>query len=83
MPTEERRALALEAIRPRIEMFHAALTVTIDQVRGLLAGSGNTADDQSAALGKFARGKMDLDRHPRLRVSTQKPKHLFGKRRAY
>ena len=62
MPSEERRALALEAIRPRIEMFHSALTVTITQVRGLLAGSGNTTDDQSAALGKFARGKMDLDR---------------------
>lgn len=62
MPSEERRAIALEAIRPRIEMFQSALTVTINQVRGLLAGSGNTADDQSAALGKFAQGKMDLDR---------------------
>ena len=62
MPSEERSAIALQAIRPRIEMFHSALTVTINQVRGLLAGSGNTTDDQSAALGKFAQGKMDLDR---------------------
>jgi hypothetical protein len=62
MPSEERRTIALEAIRPRIEMFHSALTVTINQVRGLLAGSGNTTDDQSAALGKFAKGKMNLDR---------------------
>jgi len=62
MPSEERRALALEAIRPRIEMFHSALTVTITQVRGLLAGSGNTTDDQSAALGKFARGACGTGR---------------------
>ena len=62
MPSEERSAIALQAIRPRIDMFHAALTVTINQVRGLLAGTGNTANDQSASLGKFAQGKMDLDR---------------------
>jgi hypothetical protein len=62
MPFEERTQIALEAIRPRIEMFHSALTVTVNQVRGLLAGSGNSADDQSAALGKFAKGKMNLDR---------------------
>jgi len=62
MPSEERRAIALQAIRPRIEMFHSALTVTINQVRGLLAGSGNTTDDKSATLGKFAQGKMDMDR---------------------
>lgn len=62
MASEEQKAHALEAIRPRIEMFHAALTVTINQVRGLLAGSGNTADDQSATLGKFAKGRMDMER---------------------
>ena len=62
MPSEEKRALALEALRPRIDLFRSALTVTINQVQGLLAGSGNTSDDQSAALGKFAQGKMDLDR---------------------
>jgi len=62
MPSEERRAIALEAIRPRIDMFQAALTVTVNQVRGLLSGSGNTAEDQSASLGKFAQGKVNLDR---------------------
>ena len=62
MPSEERNAIALEAIRPRIDMFQAALTVTINQVRGLLAGSHNTAEDQSASLGKFAQGKVNLDR---------------------
>lgn len=62
MASEEKSAIALEAIRPRIEMFQSALTVTINQVRGLLAGTGNTSDDQSAALGKFAKGKVNLDR---------------------
>ena len=61
MPFEERSALALQAIRPRIDMFHAALTVTANQVRGMLAATDNTADDQSAALGKFAQGKVNLD----------------------
>ena len=62
MPSDERKKIALEAIRPRIEMFQSALTVTANQVRGLLAGTGNTADDQSAALGQFAKGKVNLDR---------------------
>jgi hypothetical protein len=62
MPSEERKACALEAVHSRIEQFHAALTVTSDQVRGLLAGSGNTADDQSEALGFFAKGKLNMER---------------------
>jgi len=62
MPFEERKELALAAIRPRIELFHSALTVTVNQVQALLAGTGHTADDQSAALGKFAQGKVNLDR---------------------
>ena len=62
MPSEERRANALEAVRPRTEQFHAALTVTANQVRGLLAGSDNTEDDKAEALGKFARGRMNLER---------------------
>ena len=39
MPFEERTQIALEAIRPRIDMFHSALTVTVNQVGGLLVGS--------------------------------------------
>lgn len=62
MPSEERRGVALDAIRPGIERFHAAVTKTAEQVRGLLAGAGETADDQSAALGFFARGRVDVER---------------------
>ena len=62
MPSDERRGIALDAIRPRAELFRSAVAVAADQVRGLLAGSGNTVDDQKVALGFFARGKVDVDR---------------------
>ena len=62
MPSDERKQIALDAIRPRIEQFHSALAVTADQVRDLLAGSNNTEDDQSEALGFFARGKVNIER---------------------
>lgn len=62
MPSEERRAVGLAAIRPGIEQFHAAVARTAEEVRGLLAGTGDTADDQTAALGFFARGHVDVER---------------------
>ena len=62
MPFEERQGIALDAVRARIEQFHSALTVTADQVRGLLAGSTNSGDDQSVALGHFAQGKVNIER---------------------
>ncbi len=62
MASEQRKACALDAVRPRIELFHSALAVTANQVRGLLAGSGNAEDDQSVALGLFAQGKVDIER---------------------
>ncbi len=62
MPSDERKGIALNAIRSRVEMFHSAVATASGQVRGLLAGSGNTADDQSVALGFFAKGKVNIDR---------------------
>ena len=62
MPSEDRMGIALDAIRPCIERFNAAVAKTGEQVRGLLAGAGGTPDDQTAALGFFARGKVDLNR---------------------
>jgi hypothetical protein len=62
MQFEEQKACALEAVRSRIDQFHAALTVTSGQVSGMLAGSTDTKADQSEALGHFAKGKMDMDR---------------------
>lgn len=62
MPSEDRTAIALEAIRPRTELFHSAVATTMEQVRGLLAGTGETPDDQSTALGNFARGHVDVNR---------------------
>ena len=62
MASEERRALALNAVRSRIELFHSALTVTTNQVQALLAGSGDTEADKSEALGYFAKGKVNMER---------------------
>jgi hypothetical protein len=62
MPFEERNACALDAVRPRIEQFHSSLVVTAEHIRGLLAGSGSTKEDQDEALGFFAKGKMNMDR---------------------
>jgi hypothetical protein len=62
MPSEDRKSIGLEAIRPCIERFHAAVAKTSEQVRGLLAGAGGTPDDHTAALGFFARGRVDVER---------------------
>jgi hypothetical protein len=83
MPSEQHRELALQAIRSRIERFNAVLTNTTDQVRGMLAGSDNAGDDQSVALGFFAKGRMDIDRfnalvgkEARIEVSAEAPIRL-------
>ena len=62
MQFEEQKAVALSAVRSRIDQFHSALTITSEQVRGLLSGSGSAEDDRSEALGYFAKGKVDMDR---------------------
>jgi hypothetical protein len=80
MPYEERKACALDAVRSRIEQFHSALIVTSNQVQGLLAGSGTTPEDQNETLGKFAKGKMDMQRFasfapkaPRIEAEAEAP----------
>ena len=62
MPFEQRTEKALEAIRPRTERFQSALAVATEEIRGLLAGSGETADDHTVALGNFASGHVDVER---------------------
>ncbi len=80
MPSEERMVRALESVRPRIDQFHSALIVTSDQVRGMLAGSENTEDDQNETLGFFAKGKVNMDRFrsfapksPRIEADAEAP----------
>jgi hypothetical protein len=62
MASDKRKQIALDAIRTRTELFRSAVAAASDQVRGLLAGTGNVAEDQSVALGKFAQGRVDFDR---------------------
>jgi hypothetical protein len=62
MPFEERTALALEAIRPRKDVFLSAIAATTEEIRGLLAGTGASSEDQTIALGNFAMGHVDVER---------------------
>jgi hypothetical protein len=62
MPSEERKGIALEAIRPCIDRFKSAVAKTSEDIRALLGGTGNAPDDQTAALGFFARGHVDVER---------------------
>lgn len=62
MPSEERKGIALQAIRPSIERFHSAVAKTSEAIRALLGGAGDAPDDQTAALGFFARGHVDVER---------------------
>jgi hypothetical protein len=62
MPFEERTALALEAIRPRKDVFLSAIAATTEEIRGLLAGTGASSEDQTVALGNFAAGHVDVER---------------------
>jgi len=62
MASDERKQIALDAIGSQAELFRSAVAAAADQVRGLLVGTGNVAEDQSVALGKFAQGRVDFDR---------------------
>ena len=62
MPSEEFTRKALEAIKPRTERFHTAVATTMEQIRGLLAGTGESPEDQTIALGNFAQGHVDVGR---------------------
>lgn len=62
MPSEDQTRIALDAIRPRLELYHSAVAATTEQIRGLLAGTGETPEDQTIALGNFASGHVDVER---------------------
>lgn len=62
MVSDERRQISLDAVRSRADLFRSAVAATADQVRGLLAGTGDVSEDQSVALGAFAKGRVDFDR---------------------
>jgi len=62
MASDDRTQIALDAIRTRTELFRSAVAAASDQVRGLLTGTGNVTDDQTVALGKFAQGRVNIDR---------------------
>ena len=62
MPSEDQTRIAVDAIRTRLELYHSAVAATTEQIRGLLAGTGETPEDQTIALGNFASGHVDVER---------------------
>jgi len=62
MASDERKQIALDAIGLRTELFRSAVAAAADQIRGLLAGTGDVVEDQSVALGPFAQGRVNIDR---------------------
>lgn len=62
MPSEESIRIALEAIRPNMERFLSAVSTTTEDIRGLLSGAGETAEDHTVSLGNFASGHVDVER---------------------
>jgi hypothetical protein len=62
MPSEDRTGIAVDAIRPRVELYHSAVAATTEQIRGLLAGTGESPEDHTIALGNFAAGHVDVER---------------------
>ncbi|MEE4293294.1 MAG: hypothetical protein V2I79_04915 [Xanthomonadales bacterium] len=62
MPSEDRTQIALDAIRPRKELFLSAVATTTEEIRSLLSGKGESTQDQTIALGNFAQGHVDVER---------------------
>lgn len=62
MPSEEIIRIALDAIRPNMERFLSAVSTTTEEIRGLLSGAGETAEDQTVSLGDFASGHVNVER---------------------
>lgn len=62
MPSEKRNEIALQAIRAQIDRFRSTLLVTSNQVKALLSGTKDSDDDQSVALGLFAKDKVNSER---------------------
>jgi hypothetical protein len=87
MPFKEQTAAALAAIRPRKERFLSAIATTTEVIRGLLAGTGESAEDQTVALGNFAHGHVDVERFSAFtrtaaRVDTAAEKPIRAAQRA-
>ncbi len=66
MPSDERLETALRALAGAIEKYHSAVVTTAEEVRGFLASRQPASESRDEAvavsLGKFAAGRIDIDR---------------------
>lgn len=72
---DDRMAEALAALAPARESYRSALIATAEEVRGLLATRGATAEARAARtaaeLGTFAVGHIDIDRFASLQAAGE------------
>jgi hypothetical protein len=66
MPSDERMEIALRALAGPIEKYRSAVVTTAEEVRGFLAShqpaNENRDENVAVGLGKFAAGRIDIDR---------------------
>ena len=66
MPSDERMETALRALAGAIEKYHSAVVTTAEEVRGYLSShqlaNGSRDEAVAVSLGKFAAGRIDIDR---------------------
>ncbi len=66
MPSDERMEIALRALAGAVEKYHSAVVTTAEEVRGYLSShqpaNQNRGEAVAVGLGKFAAGRIDIDR---------------------
>ncbi len=75
MLSEDKRTKALNAVHSRTQQFRSAVTVTTNQVQGLLSGTDTDENDRSESLGQFAKGRVNIERFA---AFTPKAPHISG-----
>ncbi|HSJ07929.1 MAG TPA: hypothetical protein VK936_14595 [Longimicrobiales bacterium] len=70
MPSDDRIAQALSALKRPRDVFHSAVVTAVEEVNAFLAAQRAPADERAAQesdrLGSFALGHIDIDRFSRL-----------------
>jgi hypothetical protein len=75
MPSEDRSAQALAALKRPRDVFHSAVVAAVEEVNSLLAAqrspAGERALQEAVRLGAFASQRIDIDRFSRLIGSAE------------
>lgn len=69
MPSDERVTMALKAVTPALQRFRSVVNTAHGVARTILA-AGSGAEQSRAELGRFAEGRIDIDRFAELSSGT-------------